>query len=374
MESECLKTVVIDNGSGSCKAGFSGEDGPRVEFPTIIGRPKHSEIMFRVSNKDCYIGETALKKRGILNLKNPIKHGIVTDWNDMQRIYEEIYNNELRVSPEEFPALVTEAPMNPKAHREILAKMFFESFNTPAFYVSIQAILSLYSSGRTTGMVIDSGDGVTHAVPIYEGFTLPHAIKRLDFAGRELTEYLIRLLTERGYSFRTSSEKDIVRGIKEKLCFVTLDYNNDIEKDQSGFETSYELPDGQTITIGNERFKCPEMLFTPSLGGHQCLGMAEMINESIKKCDIDLRQLLYSNFVLSGGSTLFSGLGMRIQKELQNTVPSSIRIKISESPERKHLVWIGGSILASLSTFKKMWITREEYYEYGSDIVHRKCF
>ena len=264
-----------------------------------------------------------------------------------------------------------------------MTEIMFDTFDVPAFYLAIQAVLSLYSSGRTTGLVLDAGDGVTHTVPIYEGYALPHAIERNDLAGRDLTEYLRKLLNEVGLNFTSSAESEIIRDIKEKHCYIALDFEQEMKSnfwfyigysESSQNEKIYELPDGQTVNIGTQRFRCPEALFKPMSIGKEMPGFHEIVYQSILKCDVDIRKDLYSNIVMSGGSTMFPGIPERLSKEVTALAPTTMKIKVVAPQERKFLVWIGGSILSSLSTFQTLWITKQEYQETGATIVHRKCF
>ncbi|EOY30221.1 hypothetical protein QUC31_020379 [Theobroma cacao] len=370
------RPIVCDNGSGSVKAGFGGDDAPSVLFPSITGRPRNRHAMVGFGQKDIYFGDEAQARRGILRLSYPIDHGIVRDWEAMERLWEHTFDTELRVTIEEHPVLLTEAPLNPRINREKMVEIMFEAFDVPATYIAIQAVLSLYASGRTTGVVMDSGEGVTHVVPIYEGYALPHAINRLDLAGKDLTDYLTKILTQEGYVFTTSAEKEIVRDIKERLSFVAMDFNKELvtSRESSELDRQYELPDGQVITIGASRFKCPEVLFDPSRVGMESGGLHEILVRSIRRSDMDVRREMFGNVVLSGGTTLMPGLADRLAKEVSSLAPPGVRVRVIAPPERKYSVWIGGSILASLSTFERMWITQEDYMESGSSIVHMKCF
>jgi len=299
------------------------------------------------------------------------------DWNAMESIWKHTFANELRVDPKNHPVILTEPPMNPKQNREKMTQIMFEKFQVPALYIGIQAVLALYASGRTTGIVLDCGDGVCHTVPIYEGYALPHAIQRLDLGGRDLTEYLMRLLTERGYAFTTTAEREIVRDIKEQHAYVATDFPAEMEKFKTNpkfLEKSYTLPDGQVIQIGDERFRCAEPFFAPGLLGMDTMGIHELLNQSIMQCDLDLRRDLYSNIVLSGGSTMLEGFAQRLEKEMIHLAPASMRIKVIAPPERKYGVWCGASVMGDLNTFSDMLITRKEYNEVGPKIIHRKCF
>ncbi|MFX0093053.1 MAG: rod shape-determining protein [Candidatus Hodarchaeota archaeon] len=369
------KPIVLDNGTGLTKNGFAGEDLPRSIFPTLIGYPRFDHIMTDVEYyvREYYIGEEAMNIRGVLKLIYPIEHGVVTDWEAMGKIWTYTFHNELHIDPSEHPLLLTEAPLNPGQNREKMAEILFERFKVPALYISMQAVLSLYASGRTTGLVIDIGDGVMHIVPIYEGFAITQAIERIDIAGRDITEYLQRLLRQRGHNFNSSAGREIVRDIKERLCYVALDPERELKISEriSGMEKEYILPDGEAIEIGSERFLAPEALFTPNVLGREEYSINEAIYDAIQKCDIDLRRDLYQNIVLSGGTTMFPGMKERLHKELTEMVPENIEIRIVAPPERRYSVWIGGSILSSLKTFQRLWISRKEYQEHGSSIIKR---
>ncbi|XP_063298712.1 uncharacterized protein LOC134586802 isoform X13 [Pelobates fuscus] len=313
------QAVVIDNGSGFIKFGFSGEENPRFVYSNLVGRSKYKPFIVGAGQRDYYIGENAQVRRGILSLNYPVEHGVVNSWDDMELIWKNGYKDHLEINSCERPGLVSEAPLNLRANREKMMAVLFEGLGVPATYVSIQAVLALYSSGKVTGCVVDIGDGLTYTVPIFEGYCLQHAVLRLDLAGRELTSYLMSILNESGLSF-----------IKT--------------------------------------------LFHPARIGMDSPGIDKMCFNSIMKCDIDLRSSMYSKVLMSGGSTMLPGIGESMTKELARLIPPECPLNVLTSPKPTVAVWTGGSILSSLSTFQPMWITRAEFLEMGPKIVHRKCF
>ena len=240
--------IVVDNGSGSIKAGFAGDQVPMAVFSSTVGKPRHTGVMLEMTTKDTYIGEAAQKARGTLHIEYPMKHGVVTDWDGMTKIWQHTFYNELRIDCKEQNILLTEPPLNPRKNREKMAEIMFEEFEFPGIHISIQAVLSLLASGKTTGVVLDSGDGVTHVVPVYEGFVNPMSVKRINVAGRDVTENLVRHLASTGYSFRTSAEQEIVRDIKEKHGRVALDFEEEL-KNPSKLQVSYTVPDGQVCSF-----------------------------------------------------------------------------------------------------------------------------
>ncbi|XP_064595283.1 uncharacterized protein LOC135461926 isoform X2 [Liolophura sinensis] len=368
--------IVIDNGSCVCKMGFAGDDAPRCLSSSVVGRTRHAQVMVGLGNRDTYIGYMAQEKRGMLSLEYPIKRGVVTDWDTMEEFWKHMYYNELRAAPEEHPVLITEPPLNPKSNREKMIEIFFESLEVPAFYVTIPAILSCYASGRGSGIILDIGDSVSHVMPIYEGYTIPQVIDRINLGGQDITDYLGRLIQGRGYNLDTTAEHETVRELKEKVCYTAQDYFKELQDCEcsSEKEVRYELPDGNMVTVESERFMASEVLFDPMLIGKDFPGVHEKLFSTLMKCDMDMRKDLYANLIISGGTTLLSGFAERLNTEMGKLIPTTMKTKVVAPPERSFSVWIGGSILASLSTFAPLWITSAEYEETGPVIVHQKCF
>ena len=289
----------------------------------------------------------------------------------MEKIWNYTFSTELRVDPAEHPVILTEAPKSPKANREKMIQIMFETFSVPSFYLGMQAVLSLYSAGCTTGIVLDSGESATKIVPVYEGYSIPNAIKTIPVGGRDVINRLSRLLEERGY-FKFSTE--VVRRMMEKVAYVALYFDEEMRKAEcwSEYRMDYILPDGNIITVSSERLSCSEILFQPSLNDINEDGIHRSLFDSINMCNADIRKDLYSNIVLSGGTTMIRGFSERIQKEIEVLAPLTMSPKVIASPERDLGAWLGGSILGFLPQFPQMTVTHEEYNERGPGIVHLK--
>nr|XP_060611491.1 actin, muscle-like isoform X2 [Anolis sagrei ordinatus] len=331
-----LPALVVVNGSRVCKAGFAGHDAPTTVFPFVVGKNRWKK--------------------------------------DFYKIWHHIFYNELQVAPEEYPLLLTKHHTSRNCHEKKLMQLMFETFHVPSCYLAIQAVLSLYASRRTTGVVIHVTGRHVKIVPVYEGHALEHAIGHFGMGGNHLTTFLSGICR-----FKNSTE--IVKDIKEKFCYVALDYELEMATaaSSSTLEKSYELPDGKVITVGSERFRCPEALFQPWVADrtptwNKTCGIHEVALKAILDCDKDLQKDLCANTVLAGGTTMLPGFAERMGTEMTAQAPKNMKINIIAPSERKNSVWIGGSLLASLSTFRHMSISKEEYNEAGPAIVHRKCF
>jgi actin-related protein len=362
--------LVFDNGSGMSRAGFAGDENPYLMFP--YGKAKDG-----IGQKHTYVGDEAeimSDLRMSPNVPHPIERGIVTNWDDMEKIWQYSFD-ELHAIPEERAILLGDSPFNPKPNREKMSQIMFETFNTHALFIAVQAVLALFSYSDVTGIVLDSGEGVTNVVPIYQGHVIPYGIQRLELGGRDLDNFLLQMLTEQGHPFDAPTQRDVVRNIKESLSYVALDFDQELDSINAyaAVEKTYTLPDGHPFSNTTFRVRCPEALFQPFLLGLDQPGVHEMIHSAIEKCDVDIRTDLYKNVVLSGGSTMFPGIADRLHKELLMFAPSGVRVKVGAGPDRFHAAWIGGSMLASLSGFPSMWLSKEEYNESGPSVVHRVC-
>lgn len=391
MDNQGRNVIVCDNGTGFVKCGYAGSNFPAHIFPSMVGRPT-----IRAVNKigdiediflgDLMVGDEASTLRSMLEISYPMENGMVRNWEDMCHVWDYTFGpKKMNIDPVNTKILLTEPPLNPLKNREKMIEVMFEKYGFHSTYIAIQAVLTLYAQGLISGVVIDSGDGVTHICPVYESYALPHLTKRLDIAGRDITKYLIKLLLLRGYAFNHSADFETVRMMKEKLCYIGYD----IEMEQKlALETtvlveSYTLPDGRVIKVGGERFEAPEALFQPHLINVEGQGIAELVFNTIQAADIDMRPELYKRIVLSGGSTMYPGLPSRLEREikqlylervLKNDIDklSKFKIRIDDPPRRKDMVFIGGAVLAGLNKNKdEFWMSKQEYQEMGLKVLSK---
>lgn len=388
MDSQGRKVIVCDNGTGFVKCGYAGANFPSHIFPSLVGRPliRATNKVGDIEVKDLMVGDEASDLRSMLELNYPMENGIIRSWEDMTHLWDYTFGpSKMNLDPKGCKILLTEPPMNPIKNREKMIEVMFERYQFAGAYVAIQAVLTLYAQGLLTGVVVDSGDGVTHICPVYEGYALPHLTKRLDIAGRDITRYLIKLLLSRGYAFNHTADFETVRMMKEKLCYVAYDVEQEVKlsEETTVLVQSYTVPDGRIIKLDRERFEGPESLFQPHLINIEGMGLSELVFNTIQNADIDVRPELYKHIVLSGGSTMYPGLPSRLEREIKqlylervlrgNTEKlSKFKIRIEDPPRRKNMVFLGGAVLADVMKDKdQFWMSREEYLEKGVKVIDK---
>jgi len=379
--------IVCDNGTGFVKAGFAGTNFPHSIFPSMVGRPilRSEEKVGNVELKDIMVGDEAAQLRSNLQISYPLDNGVIRNWEDMGYVWDYTFYERLKVETNGAKVLLTEAPMNPQKNREQMVSTMFEKYNFGGVYVAVQAVLVLYAQGLLTGVVVDSGDGVTHIIPVYEGFSLPHLVRRLDVAGSDVTRYLIKLLLLRGYPFNRTADFETIRQMKEAHCYVGYDLKieEQLANETTVLVEEYKLPDGRVIRLGRERYMAPEILFQPHLIDVEANGMAEQLFDCINKADVDTRPEFYQHIVLSGGSTMFPGLPSRLEKDIRqlyqervchNNAEQARKLKchIEDPPRRKHMVFLGGSVLAKIMKDRdEFWISKRDYDERGAACISK---
>jgi len=370
--------VVVDMGTGTTRIGFSGDDAPRLQLPTVYGVSPDGTV------------ETfgkAYKRRDTIPIQNVMERGLIKQWDGVEHLLSYI-DTLLGISKDpNTPLLLSEAALVPREQREEVVKILFEKHHVAGLYFSSAPVLSLYASGRTSGMAIEMGHGACHTVPVFEGYALFHSILQLDFGGDDLTNWMGKQISKGGHTFPPHHQRDIWQYVKELHCPVASDrsaFTSSVAEANRGDVAFHTLPDGTVVNLGTERYLPCEAFFDPNLilsdkdlaipvspGGRR--GIHQLALESTRKCDQDVSPLLFSNVVLSGGSSLFRGLPDRIHRELQELAPAE-KVRVFASTERKNAAFVGGSILASLPTFQEMWITKGDYDEIGPAVAHRNCF
>ncbi|KAL9650559.1 hypothetical protein ABK040_004777 [Willaertia magna] len=384
--------IVVDLGSNSCKCGFYSQDVFGVEnyvIPTRISKPIHKSKLVEMA---CYgpefYGEDAFGRKSthyIEEIVNGEQDGLIENWDNFSKFFDYITKKYLRIvgKLEQTTLLLSECTLACKEDRQKKTQLFFETYQVPFFYLANQSVLSLFGSGKVTGIVMDSGECCSYSVPIFEGIALQRAILRLPIAGRTITKRLCEKLLEKYPNNEYLEYSDwgcsCVTSIKEKYSFVKVDENISSTNELVG---KYELPDGQIIDIHQEPLECTSILFNPpenllnncKIDKHSfSKGIPLMINESINLCDKDISRTFYENIIMSGGTSSIKGLSKRLSNDL--LLQTDLQVNVTENLQDINLPFIGGRALSKLSTFKtNMCMSKKEYDEIGVNLVHRKCF
>jgi actin-related protein 3 len=391
--------VVLDCGTGYTKMGLAGNVEPSLTIPTAVTydavTSKSSSKVTGLEDLDFSIGHEALANAATSSVSYPIKQGMVNNWDHMERFYQQCILKYMRVDPEQHAFILTEPPLNPPENREYTAEIMFETFGVPGLYIGVQAVLALYAGfaavdkptkrgGSLTGTVVDSGDGVTHIIPVADGYVIASNIKSIPIAGRDITSFVQQLLRERGEPVPPDMSLDVARQIKERHCYIA----SDIAKE---FSKHHEQPDKYvkqytgvnpktgrefTVDVGYERFLGPEVFFNPEIySASYTMPLPTVIDQCIQTCPLDCRRPLYGNIVLSGGSTMFKDFGRRVQRDMKRLVdartPSAanpVDVHVVSHATQSYAVWFGGSVLGMMPEFGQACHTKAEYEEVGPSI------
>lgn len=402
-----MPAAVIDNGTGYTKMGFSGNSEPQFIIPSSIGVKEGVGVKQArgLDDLDFFIGDEAQNLPGY-STKYPIRHGIVSDWDLMEKYWEQCIFKYLKCEPEDHYFLLTEPPLNTPENREYTAEIMFESFNVPGLYIAVQAVLALAASWTSrqtnertlTGVVIDSGDGVTHVIPVADGYVIGSCIKHIPISGRDITFFIQNLLREREVGIPQEQSMETAKAIKEQFCYVCPDIVKEFtkyDKDPLKWIKKYDGINNITrqlysVDVGYERFLGPEIFFHPEFANPEYTESLSMIvDEVIQNCPIDVRRNLYKNIVLSGGSTMFKDFDKRLKVEIKRNVderlrvteelsnyrikPQPIDVKVVSHLMQRYAVWFGGSLLASTPEFYEKSHTKAEYYEKGPSICRHNA-
>jgi len=410
-----VPACVIDVGTGYSKLGYAGNKEPQFIIPSAIAVKESAKVGDAVTRRlargvedlDFFIGDEAMDATGYA-VKYPVRHGMVEDWDLMEKFMEQCIFKYLRAEPEDHHFLLTEPPLNTPENREYTAEIMFESFNVPGLYIAVQAVLSLAASWtrrqvgeRTlTGVVIDSGDGVTHVIPVAEGYVIGSCIKHIPIAGRNITSFIQTLLREREIGIPPEQSLETAKAIKERYCYVCPDIAKEFNKfdtDPGRYMKKFNGINHVTkkpfeIDVGYERFLGPEIFFHPEFANPDfTVPISETVDHVIQQCPIDVRRGLYNNIVLSGGSTMFKDFGRRLERDLRRSVdarlkiteelsgsrikPKPIDVNVISHQMQRYAVWFGGSMLASTPEFYQVCHTKAQYDEYGPSICrHNPVF
>lgn len=372
MAGEDIHALVVDNGSAIYKAGVAGEHTPRAVFPSVIGQTSGRTYNRTWEHRDFYVGSEAQIIREALSLSYPIKNGKIKNWDDVEIIWHHTFYNELRVSPEEHAVLIAEPTIlnnngdnSSRYDREKTAEIFFEKFRSPAVYFADQSVLSLYATGRTNGVVFDTGGDYSKSAPIIDGQIIRESSCEVKLGGHDLDKFLKALLLDRKDVASNSLSDQTIADIKEQYFYLAPDYGNelDLALGNPSITKTYVLPDGKSFSIANERFICPEVLFTPSLINKNVPGFHNTVLNSILYCDASFHDDLFNNIVLCGGTSMLPGLSRRMQSEIRALAPLNTKVRTVTEEYKKYLAWVGGSMLASLPSFHHTWITKNKFEE-----------